>query len=73
VLLVAFAAFASRLSGAFWQTGRPAQVAAILAAAVVWIVPQLAGGQDSKLRGACKAAMRSLVGSLQLYLATSGG
>jgi prepilin-type processing-associated H-X9-DG protein len=70
---VAFAAFTSRLSGARWQTGRPAQVAAILAAATVWIVPHLAAGLDSELRGECKAAMRSLVASLQVYLATSDG
>jgi len=37
VLLVVFSAFTSRLSGARWQTGRPAQVAAILAAVLVWL------------------------------------
>ena len=73
VLLVVFSAFTSRLSGARWQTGRPAQVAAILAAVLVWIVPHLAAGLDSELRGECKAAMRSLVASLQVYLATSDG
>jgi prepilin-type processing-associated H-X9-DG protein len=73
VMLVVSAALLSRLSGTYAHAGRAGPVAAIIAAVVVWIAPQIGADLSSRARGECKSALRSLVSSLQAYLAASGG